>query len=1073
MASDIGRTSDEQRYQGVVMQQGRVILDRDFNALRQTIDRRIEADALDVIGPDGTPDNGFEIGPIGGATSPTSPPLWVPPPPLGQPPLNAEDFSISPGTMYVGGQRACFPPEVPPVEYSYFDQPDWISPKLPVTPLTQEFIYLHLLEHDVSAVEDPELKDIALGGPDTTQRLHLVKRVKRLAVTSADCAAALGQAQSQWQQMGLAFDPQTMRLVPQATMQVSYSQPATQIDLCDPVAQGGYLGADNQLIRVQITDGGVPGATPELLWGSDNASSLYRATVSTQLSSQTSTAIVLGQSPVDAFHIPQMGQVVEILRCALVIDSEPDETNPQQPATIVRCMAEASGVTCTVTAYQPDTRTLSLNQVLPPEYLNDTNPLLVRIWQSQIPFTPDGNTSYPLTFADGSSTGVQVTIGVPATTGGQLQSPPIGAYWMIAVRPSTPQLVYPERFLLSPQPPDGPSQWICPLATIDWTNLGSPPSSPVSLDPLFHDCRNSFSNLVELSKRRLGGCCAVTVRPEDLAADPMALQNAADQFLDSAQGMAICLTPGTYALSQPLQLNSSHSGLTIEACHGAVTLQAAPATNFSQFLHGLVVLAATDSITLKGIMFAPPAVDLTSAMPVPSGGTPNNLQAALAGLTDPQMLIGLRLLDCTGLKVIRCGFQLEWASEVGNFGAAIYANGNCTGLSVRDTTFTGKGHRFNVKFSPNFPLSLGTERNIGPPAASAGAVASGGATKPSTKRSKANKAVVTPVATSAVAGSSPAISDIALSPRISLFNAAQKIAATPGIFSESAPLPPPPTVPIKLNPPPPTMLVAFLMAPSIDPTFNYTDPPTLIGGSGDNEAKLLAQAVLNEAEFIDNHLHGLSVAMLGTAVAGTITIRDNTITDCLGGVWFASQSQDNVLDAGTFQASLGIVVQQGLNAAIAMAVAMWYPLPGTSSSIGDLQALPPQFQVVNNRIDALPLDGSFSGPACLFSVAAPPEKNGVAAATDMNNSILVNSNQIRNLSDPTIARSSPSWLFGATVFLFDASNTIVGANLIRNMASPPTKDDTENIFSLIVFPAVDGMTAVSGNLLAGVSIVAP
>jgi hypothetical protein len=131
-----------------------------------------------------------------------------------------------------------------------------------------------------------------------------------------------------------------------------------------------------------------------------------------------------------------------------------------------------------------------------------------------------------------------------------------------------------------------------------------------------------------------------------------------------------------------------------------------------------------------------------------------------------------------------------------------------------------------------------------------------------------------------------------------------------------------------------------------------------------------------------------------------------------------------------------------------MSMAMWYPLPKTSSSIHNLQALPPQFQVVNNRIDALPLHG-FSGPACMLAIAA-------ADTPDMNNSILLNSNQIRNYSDPTIMQDSLTGLFGATVFLFDASNTIVGANLIRNMANSP--------FSLIVVPGVDGMTAVSGNI---------
>src|SRR6201999_2428979 len=105
-----------------------------------------------------------------------------------------------------------------------------------------------------------------------------------------------------------------------------------------PKAQGGYLGADNQLIRVQISDGGIRGGAPMLLWGTDNASFLYRATVS----SQTSATLILGQSPVDAFHIPQQGQVIEVLRTAFIIDTEPNAADPAQPG-IVRCVAETRG----------------------------------------------------------------------------------------------------------------------------------------------------------------------------------------------------------------------------------------------------------------------------------------------------------------------------------------------------------------------------------------------------------------------------------------------------------------------------------------------------------------------------------------------------------------------------------------------------------------------------------------------------------------------------------------------------------------------------------------------------------
>ena len=655
MPSDISRTSDEQRYDGVVMQQGRVILDRDVNALRQTIDRRIAHDALDIIGPCGTPDNGFAIGPAPGFSSPVNPPLWVPPLPPASP-IAAEpyDFSISAGTMYVGGQRAVFPVNVPgqgAVEYSYFDQPNWLSPLAPATPPNQEFIYLHLFENEVSAVEDPELKDVALGGPDTTQRLDLVKRVKRLDVGSTDCTGARDEAVRIWAALGLLFDPQTMRLVPQVALQVSYANPSTATDPCDPIAQGGYLGADNQLIRVQVISGGPTGAPPGIIWGYDNASFLYRAAASPQ----TPTTLVLAQSPVDAFHMPQQGQVVEVLRSAYIIDTEPNSTNPQQADT-VRCVAEAHGVICTlISPYQPDTLSLSLDQSLPAEYLNDSNPLFVRIWQSQIAtVAADGTTLYALQNADGSQTGVQVALDV----GGQGNPLPVGAYWMFAVRPSTPQAVYPERFLIRPQPPDGPRQWICPLGTIAWSGGEvSPAGIPLPSTPVFHDCRNSFCNLVEACQQHsAAGCCSVTLRPEDLAADASALQKAADQFLGAAAGAAICLSQGTFVLSQPLMLTARHSGLTIEGCHGAVAIQASDDPKAAQFTQGLVIVAGADRITLKGITFNPPAIELALAL-----RANKNALASLGSVVNEgaKVMWGLRVRDCTRLTVVDCMFELS------------------------------------------------------------------------------------------------------------------------------------------------------------------------------------------------------------------------------------------------------------------------------------------------------------------------------------------------------------------------------------------------------------------------------
>ena len=857
MSSDISRTGDDghQHYKGVVMQQGRVILDRDFNALQEIVERRTDADALDFVGPCGTPDNGFAINaPI----DPGSPPLWIPPPPLSPPAANTRDFLISPGTMYVGGQRAVFPQAgfgKPAIAYSYFDQPDWIKPDLPKSDALQEFIYLQVLEQEVSAVEDPDLKDVALGGPDTTQRVRLVKRVKRLMVTSADCITAQAQAQGVWLQQGLAFNPQTMGLLPQATLKVSFSAAASQPDPCHPVAQGGYLDAENQLIRVQITDGGVAGGTPKLLWGYDNASFLYRASIS------NSTTLLLGQSPVDTFHIPQEGQVVEVLRSALIIDSEPDETDPLKRRSIVRCVAEANGVICTLTAsYKPDDRSITLDQALPQEYLDDTNPLFVRIWQSQLDLNATGSSTVELTnTSTKGTTGILVTIDVPSS-GGQLQNPPIGAYWMFAVRPSTPQAVYPERFLTDAQPPDGPRQWVCPLAVIDWAGQSatSPPDSPIVFGPAIHDCRETFDNLVELTKRKLGGCCVITMQPGDLETDPAALQKILDKFAKRAQGIAICLTPGTYSLAESLRLDSRHNGVTIEACHGAVTIRAQANADLSKFLDGLVVLTQSTGVTLRGIGFIAPAVPLSKALQT-SGANANNLKALIGGLFDPHMMIGLRLLDCIDVTVMNCEFQIIPVSGVGNFAAAIFANGNCTGLSVRQSRFSGP-----ARVPPTITSFVVLAEAPAPVAAPSPAAAPVVAERPAN--------ILGSRAAPSILRNALAANAVLRALRPDVIAPATNAVEIPPLALEAPPLP--------------VMLTAFLITPSVEFPINPL-------AAGPSNPHLLARAVLDQTEFVNNRVQGLTVAVVGVTGAGNVRFQDNVISDCVGGIWLGGIVADD------------------------------------------------------------------------------------------------------------------------------------------------------------------------------------
>lgn len=181
MSSDRSRLSDRPRhlYAGIVAQQGRVLLDRDVNDLQDIVLSRLATDVRDIVGPSGTPDDGFRISPPNAAPSPG---FWSPPKPATSSPPDdlgsGDDFLIGAGSMYLGGHRVEFPPrqDGQAVSYSYLDQPDWPVPDPIIGDLAHELVYLDAVLQEVGAVEDPDLLEVALGGPDTSQRLNSFPR---------------------------------------------------------------------------------------------------------------------------------------------------------------------------------------------------------------------------------------------------------------------------------------------------------------------------------------------------------------------------------------------------------------------------------------------------------------------------------------------------------------------------------------------------------------------------------------------------------------------------------------------------------------------------------------------------------------------------------------------------------------------------------------------------------------------------------------------------------------------------------------------------------------------------------
>jgi len=474
MGSDRARVSydKDQQYRSVVMQQGRVTLEADWNESQQIASEELRHETLDIVGPVGTPDDGYKVILSSKPTTPSC------------------DFQIQRGTMYVGGVRAS---QSKSVRYSHqsewldaSDDPDWVDPaKLAQSPPTAEFVYLLLREQEVSAVEDSDLKDVALGGPDTAQRTRLIQHIARLSSQATACASGLAAAEAKWDSEGLDFNPATMRLLSRGRLEVGFSGQSGSNDPCQPQNQGGYLGADNQLIRVQISGVDSASGNPAFLWGYDDASFLYRV----DLNSATPQVVHLQSAPVDVFHQPRSGQTVEVLRSAALLHNG-------------EYVASTGGIAATLTAaYDPDSQTITLPSptTLTSEYFDATlTPrAFLRVWEEQKVFTP----GTPVVLG---TTGLQVTL--------KLESGKVfhtGDYWLFAARPSTPQEVYPERYLTDFQPPEGPRLWACPLAVISWSER---------IGTLASDCRIPFCHLTDACNREQG-CCTITVAPQDITGD--------------------------------------------------------------------------------------------------------------------------------------------------------------------------------------------------------------------------------------------------------------------------------------------------------------------------------------------------------------------------------------------------------------------------------------------------------------------------------------------------------------------------------------------------------------------------
>jgi len=649
MGSDRAQGTFERtkQYRRVVAQQGRVELEADKNEAAEIATEALRLETIDVVGPFGVPfdpmtnvkGTGYQIaaaGPIillatGGSTAPP-------------------DFQILPGPLYLGGWRV--EQEVSGLTFSGQANGDWLP-----NPISEdatsgqagnlESIVLHLAEHEVSAVEDRTLREVALGGPDTAQRLRLTRHVRRFTVSQRTCASAFAQVVKEFAQRGFDFDPRTMALTSTLTLQVTPDPTPPQASPCDPVARGGYLGAENQMIRVAIANPGR--GAPNLLWAYDNASDLYVASVD----SARPRRVVLGAAPVDTFHWPKSQQFVEVVRAGVKLGDDG------------YAAAESGRVFRLAQDYDPDTGSVTLDADLDAEFFAAAA-LFLRVWQNEQAFTP----GTPTELVDKVGT----AIGLAVTVNGALPTFQyhVGEAWCFAARPGFPESVFPARYEKSAQPPEAPRQWLAPLACIEWSEQG----------PIISDCRPGFEDLVQLTADvegfEAGGCCTVRVKPSDAAN----LQAIIDRF--KGRAATICLAPGSYVLPKPLRLTAEHSGITLEGGEGKAVI-AADESALSEFAQGLIELTQVSDVTLRKLDLQLSAVKF-GARSGASAGT-GLLDAALSATSAFSVAFGVRSINST-LRIEHCSFQFSARDDGNIVGAAVFLGGKSE-LDVDDSTFSG------------------------------------------------------------------------------------------------------------------------------------------------------------------------------------------------------------------------------------------------------------------------------------------------------------------------------------------------------------------------------------------------
>ena len=293
-------------FRSVVMQQGRVLLDAEWNEQADITAHHDEVRTADIVGPAGGVDPGdgspgpFAI--VSLSTGDVADDGAVP----------WEDLGVTPGRYYVDGELVESPePPGAATAWPLTEQP--YLPQVSEEPAVGQpgtdgryAVFLDVFDRLVTADERPELLESALGGPDTAARAQTVWQVRLEALPGDEvCSQVAG-----------ALPLRVPRL-----MVAGVADAQAQTDPCSITTGSGYELLENQLYRVEVHDVDGPA---RFVWSRENGSVVAKlVSVEPSIVTDMDHALELDRVGRDDELSILPGDLVEVTSVALQLQHRP------------------------------------------------------------------------------------------------------------------------------------------------------------------------------------------------------------------------------------------------------------------------------------------------------------------------------------------------------------------------------------------------------------------------------------------------------------------------------------------------------------------------------------------------------------------------------------------------------------------------------------------------------------------------------------------------------------------------------------------------------------------------------